>query len=83
MVHELIEAKCKVNVRTRDGMGALHLAAYKGYSEIAQELLDAGVAPDMQDKVSLICMCTTNLSVLQWEILTSFNTVIQLICKYY
>ena len=32
-------------------MGALHLAAAKGFDEIAQELLDAGIAPDMQDKV--------------------------------
>jgi len=35
----------------QEGMGALHLAAAKGHDEIVQELLDAGVAPDMQDKV--------------------------------
>lgn len=41
----------------QDGMGALHLAAAKGCDEIVQELLDAGVAPDMQDKVAnLICI---------------------------
>ncbi len=31
-------------------MGALHLAAVKGHDEIAQEFLDSGIAPDMQDK---------------------------------
>ena len=41
----------------QEGMGALHLAAAKGCDEIVQELLDAGVAPDMQDKVAnLICI---------------------------
>lgn len=40
-------------------MGALHLAAAKGYDEIAQELLDAGIAPDMQDKV-----CSSNYDVI-------------------
>lgn len=33
-------------------MGALHLAAAKGYDDIAQLLLEAGIAPDMQDKVN-------------------------------
>ena len=35
-------------------MGALHLTAAKGHDEIAQELLDAGIAPDMQDKVCIV-----------------------------
>lgn len=39
------------NMCIQEGMGALHLAAAKGHDEIVQELLDAGVAPDMQDKV--------------------------------
>lgn len=33
------------------GSGALHVAAIMGYDEIAQELLDAGAAPDMQDRM--------------------------------
>lgn len=51
VVQELIEAKCKINVKTEDGMGPLHLAAVKGFDEIIRALLEAGVAPDMQDKV--------------------------------
>ena len=44
-------------IHMQEGMGALHLAAAKGCDEIVQELLDAGVAPDMQDKVAnLICI---------------------------
>jgi hypothetical protein len=33
-------------------MGALHLAAAKGFDDIAQLILSSGIAPDMQDKVS-------------------------------
>ena len=50
--HELITAKCKINVQTEEGLGALHLAAAKGFDDIAQLVLDSGIAPDMQDKVS-------------------------------
>ena len=51
MVHELIVGKCNVNMRTESGMGPLHIAAAQGFDEIVQQLLDAGAAPDMQDKV--------------------------------
>lgn len=47
----------RLSIHMQEGMGALHLAAAKGCDEIVQELLDAGVAPDMQDKVAnLICI---------------------------
>ena len=48
---ELVASKCKINARTAEGMGALHLAAAKGCENIAQLVLDCGIAPDMQDKV--------------------------------
>lgn len=51
VVHELIVGKCNVNMRTESGMGPLHMAASQGFEEIVQQLLDAGAAPDMQDKV--------------------------------
>lgn len=35
---------------TQGGSGALHVAAVMGHDEIVQELLDAGAAPDMQDR---------------------------------
>ena len=40
-----------MNLRIKNNAGALHLAASRGYDEIVQELLDAGIAPDMQAKV--------------------------------
>ena len=40
-------------------MGGLHLAAAKGFGEIAQLLLDSGIAPDMQDKVN--CQLANNM----------------------
>ena len=51
-MHELILGKSNVNARTGSGMGPLHMAASQGFDEIVQQLLDAGAAPDMQDKVS-------------------------------
>ena len=51
VVHELILAKANVNVRNEQGIGALHLAASKGFDDILLELLGASAAPDMQDKV--------------------------------
>ena len=41
-------------------MGALHLAAAKGYSDISQLLLSSGIAPDMQDNVSGCGQNSTN-----------------------
>ena len=38
-------------MRVENNAGALHLAAAKGHDDIVQELLDAGIAPDMQTKV--------------------------------
>lgn len=52
---ELVEGtSCKINARTEEGLGALHLAAAKGFDDIAQLLLNAGIAPDMQDKVRVM-----------------------------
>ena len=59
VVHELITSKCNVSTRTSEAMGPLHLAAAKGY-EITQELLDVGIAPDMQDKVCIVYYNSTS-----------------------
>ena len=41
------------NEQTNDGVGAIHLASKKGFTDILQCLLELGrAAPDMQDKVN-------------------------------
>lgn len=70
MVHELIVGKASINVITSDGVGPLHLAARKGYNDIVLELLDAGAAPDMQDKVCVVLFTECNdsfLSCIAWQ----------------
>lgn len=44
-------------MRVENNAGALHLAAAKGHDDIVQELLDAGIAPDMQTKVCVGSGC--------------------------
>ena len=51
VVHELITAKCQINLRINNNAGALHLAAINGSDDIIEELLDAEIAPDMQTKI--------------------------------
>ena len=51
IVHELLVAKAAVSVATLNGEGPLHLAAKRGYTGIALELLDSGAPIDMQDEV--------------------------------
>ena len=51
-------------------MGGLHLAAAKGFGDIAQLLLDSGIAPDMQDKVNYIFEPICDVC-LQWNNKTS------------
>lgn len=76
-MHELLTVPCKVNARTDSGMGPLHLVAAKGYDAIAKDLLGAGVAPDMQDKVSKddmlyegVCVYTRSYHVI-WHFIPS------------
>ena len=79
-------------MRVENNAGALHLAAAKGHDDIVQELLDAGIAPDMQTKVCLgrgcwVMVCITGKEVMmgkkrEWQcaLETSSMTTLHAAC---
>ncbi len=49
-VRRALENSANPNVRTTDGMHALHIAAWRGYSDIEILLIEAGADPDVLER---------------------------------
>lgn len=51
MLHDALEQNVDINAVTVDGWSALHFAAYKGYADMVNALLEAGIDPEIEGNI--------------------------------
>ena len=74
VIQYLIKAGADINIKTRFGHTALHLAAYYGHEQIVKMLLDAGSDINAKNNVGQ--------TALYWALLTKNKNTIDLLKSY-